>query len=179
MYMCILQILCLCCDENKPQQLIQEYHQQRFVYTNNSTHVWDYTATSLKASSQYTLERALRNLPALRCDRKCIQNDLDVRRVCWNRNNFYSSVHASCDVRPNHFVCTSGHNARSSVYCEPALTPKSGASRAHNKHSVSQSIGTTTCVYDHVCVFTCASGHLKQFRSIITSNNTGHMCMYL
>ena len=26
-----------------------------------------------------------------------------------------------CNARPNHFVCTSGRNARSSVYCEPAL----------------------------------------------------------
>ena len=75
----------------------------------------------VKAGSQYTLEQAQRNLPALRCDRKCIQNDLDVRhnvRVRWNRNYFYSSIR---DVRPNYFVCTSGRNARSSVYCEPAF----------------------------------------------------------
>ena len=46
-----------------------------------------------------------------RCDRKCIQNDLDARRnvrVRWNRNYFYSSVR---DARPDHFVCTSGRNA--------------------------------------------------------------------
>ena len=63
-------------------------------------------------------------LPASRCDWKCIQNNLDERRVRWNRNNFYSSVRARCDVRPNHFVCTSGCNARPSVYCEPGFRPK-------------------------------------------------------
>ena len=76
----------------------------------------------LKDGSQYTLEQVLRNLPASRCDQKCIQNDLHACRVRWNRNNFYSSVRARCDVRPNHFVCTSSRNACSSVYCEPALT---------------------------------------------------------
>ena len=46
-----------------------------------------------------------------RCDRKCIQIDLDARcnvHVRWNRNQFYSSVR---DTRLNHFVCTSGCNA--------------------------------------------------------------------
>ena len=45
------------------------------------------------------------------CDWKCIQNDLDARcnvRVCWNRNDFYSSL---CDARPYNFVCSSGRNA--------------------------------------------------------------------
>ena len=51
-----------------------------------------------------------------RCDRKCIQNDLDTRcsvHVHWNRNQFYSSVR---DTRPNHFVCTSGRNAMRASY---------------------------------------------------------------
>ena len=50
------------------------------------------------------------------CDRKCIQNDLDVRCVRWNRNNFYSSIRAHCDACLNHFVCTSGRNAMQANY---------------------------------------------------------------
>ena len=49
-----------------------------------------------------------------RCDRKCIQIDLDARcnvHVRWNRNQFYSSV---CDAGKL-------RDARPSVYCEPAF----------------------------------------------------------
>ena len=57
-------------------------------------------------------------LPALRCNRKCIQNDLDVHHnasQCLNRNNLYSSVAMRCDVRPNQFVRTSGCNATQAI----------------------------------------------------------------
>ena len=51
------------------------------------------------------------------------------------------------------------------VYTATSITPKSGASRAHNKHSVSQSIGTTTCVYDHMWVFTCTTRTVEPLQS--------------
>ena len=79
-------------------------------------HTTTLLAPSVKACSQYTLERALHSLPVSRCNRKCMQNDLEARRVRWNRDDFYSSVRACCDACPNHFVCT-----RSRVYCEPAF----------------------------------------------------------
>ena len=44
------------------------------------------------------------SLPELRCDRKCIQNDLDMCR------NAGIEIHARCDAHPNQFICTSGHN---------------------------------------------------------------------
>ena len=74
----------------------------------------------LKPSSQYTLGRAQRI--CLRCVATRSAYKMDAHRVHWNRNNFYSSVHARCDVRPNHFVCTSGRNACPSVYCEPGFS---------------------------------------------------------
>ena len=46
--------------------------------------------------------------PALRCNRKCIQNDLNVHcnaHILWNR-----LFRCFCDAHPNHFVCTSGCN---------------------------------------------------------------------
>ena len=50
-------------------------------------------------------------------------------KMIWTRiayaGIFYSSVHTRCNTRPNHFVCTSGRNASSSVYCEPAFTSAS------------------------------------------------------
>ena len=103
----IKQIHCTCTSHN-----VFLFFSVKFVHT-----------CTVKAGSQYTLERALCNLPASRCDQKCIQNDLDVCHVRWNRNNFYSSVRARYDARPNHFVCTSGRNAHSSVYCGPAFSP--------------------------------------------------------
>ena len=95
---------------------------------------------SLKASSQYTLGRASRNLPASRCDRKCIQNDLDVRCVRWNRTDFYSSVRARCNAHPNQFVCTSGRNARPCIYCEPALKRSTLGGRSCNHFMFSSGI---------------------------------------
>ena len=50
------------------------------------------------------------SLPALRCDRKCIQNDLDVRRN--TRIEIISiPVYARVVTRIQIFVCTSGRNA--------------------------------------------------------------------
>ena len=95
---------------------------------------------SLKAGSQYMLGRASCNLPASRCDRKCIQNDLDARRVRWNRTDFYSSVRARCNACPNQFVCTSGRNARPCVYCEPALKRSTLGGRSCNHFMFSSGI---------------------------------------
>ena len=65
----------------------------------------------------FTLLRPVHNIRLNeRCDRKCIQNDLDAcHNVCvhWLRNYFYSSVR---DTRPNHFVCTSGRNTTQANY---------------------------------------------------------------
>ena len=41
------------------------------------------------------LERAQHNLPALRCDRECIQSDLDTHHICWNTIPAYAHI-ATC-----------------------------------------------------------------------------------
>ena len=65
-------------------------------------------------------------LLALCCDRKCIWNDLDVRS--------YAGIELFsiflC-ARPNHFICTSGHNATQAKRCEPGLTLTNTASDFH------------------------------------------------
>ena len=108
----------------------------------------------------HSIRVSVAQLPALRCNRKCIQNDLDARRNAWIE--FFSIPALRCIVMciqiilyalPVAMQRRQSRYARSCVYCEPAFTICSVALAMYSVYEDS----LRQCVLQLVVIMMCCA----------------------